>query len=80
MLSDITEMDQETLVLVMSRMHHCTTGWWSAAFETEQTNLDMYADDSILRTTGENADDLEEQKICSDIGNIVYWCDDKMVI
>ncbi len=45
------------------------------ALKAEQTHLDMYADDSTLGATGENVD-LVEQKLGSDIRNIVNWCDE----
>ncbi len=50
------------------------------ALEPEQTDLNMYADDSTLGATGDNVD-LVKQKLGSDLGNIVNWCDgNKMAI
>ncbi len=50
------------------------------ALETEQTDLDVYADDSTLGATVENVD-LVEQKLASDIANIINLCgDNRMAI
>ncbi len=47
------------------------------ALETEDTELDMYADNSTLSTTGNTIESLDD-KLNSDMKNIVAWpwCDD----
>ncbi len=45
------------------------------ALENEQSELDMYADDSTLGAVGGTLDVIE-QKLKPDICNIVNWCDD----
>ncbi len=45
------------------------------ALEIEQSELDMYADDSTLGAAGGSLDVIE-QKMKTDICNIVNWCDD----
>ncbi len=47
------------------------------ALKAEQTYLDKYADDSTICAIDENID-LVEQKLDSDIGNIINWFDDKI--
>ncbi len=50
------------------------------ALEIEQSELDMYADDSTLGAAGGTLD-VKKQKLKPDICNIVNWCDDdRMVI
>ncbi len=45
------------------------------ALAIEQSELDMYADDSTLGAAGVTLDVIQ-QKLKPDICNIVNWCDD----
>ncbi len=45
------------------------------ALEIRQSELDMYADDSTLGAASGTLDVIE-QKLTTDICNIVNWCDD----
>ncbi len=45
------------------------------ALKTEDTELDMYADDSTLTATGISIETLDD-KLNSDMESIVAWCDD----
>ncbi len=50
------------------------------ALETENTELDMYADDSILATSAKILT-LVEQKLSSNAAKVEEWCDtNKMAI
>ncbi len=48
------------------------------ALETEETKLDMYADDSTLIATGKSIETLDD-KLNSDMESIVAWCDDNIM-
>ncbi len=45
------------------------------ALATEDTELDMYADDLTLTATGKTIETLDD-KLNSDMESIVAWCDD----
>ncbi len=48
------------------------------ALDTEDTKLDMYADDSTLTATGQSIETLDDKQN-SDMESIVAWCDDNRV-
>ncbi len=49
------------------------------ALEIEQSELEMYADDSTLGSAGGTLDVIQ-QTLKPDICNLVNWCDNRMAI